>query len=158
MILYGKDLDKFIKKAKNSNSTVVFTNGCFDLLHIGHIRFLRYLWLKYNGAVILIGLNTDKSVKKNKGPGRPIISLDERAEMLGAMRYVSAIVPFSEDTPDKIIRRIRPDVLAKGRGYDDKIIVGEQFVRSYKGVIDKGFFIDDYSTTNIVERIRNGLL
>ncbi len=107
--------------------TVVFTNGCYDLLHAGHLKTLA--WAKRRGDLLVVALNSDASVRRLKGPGRPILPLKERAALMAGLKPVDYVTSFSEDTPAKIIRRLRPDVLVKGGDWAPDSIVGREVVK-----------------------------
>lgn len=136
------------------NKKIVFTNGCFDLLHVGHIRYLKEARSK--GDFLVVAINSDASVKKLKGPSRPIQAETDRAEILAALEAVDATVIFSEDTPEKIITLIRPDILVKGGDWQINQIVGGSFVQNYGGQVLSLVFIDGKSTTSIVSKIGAG--
>lgn len=143
-------LQNLLSSIRSQNRKIVFTNGCFDILHIGHIRFLRYLEDTYSGDII-VGVNSDESIKRLKGHNRPINKLEDRIFALESIRYVSAAVSFDTNTPEELIKIIKPDVLAKGGDYKEKMIVGEEFVRSYGGIVIKDFFISGHSTSRILD-------
>ncbi len=130
---------------------IVFTNGCFDILHAGHLRYLTQA--RSAGGFLIVGLNTDASVARNKGPKRPIVPQDERAEMLCGLECVDCVVLFDEQTPAKIIEFVRPDVLVKGAQYEEKNIVGADFIRSTGGTLIRAEMVENASTTNIIEKI-----
>lgn len=130
---------------------ISFTNGCFDILHAGHLRYLKQA--RAAGDYLVIGLNTDASVARNKGPKRPIVSEAERAELLLGLECVDCVVFFDEDTPADIIGFVRPDVLVKGAEYEEKDIVGAAFVRSIGGDVVRAKMVENSSTTNIIEKI-----
>lgn len=130
---------------------VVFTNGCFDVLHLGHVRYLQKA--KKLGDVLVIGLNSDASTGRLKGPGRPVNSQKDRAQVLRALRFVDRVVIFSEDTPEKLIRKLRPDVLVKGGDWRGKEIAGGAFVRSYGGKVKFLPFVKGLSTTGLLAKI-----
>ena len=132
---------------------IVFTNGCFDLLHLGHIDYLAKA--SELADILIIGLNTDDSVRKLKGAGRPIQDEVSRAMTLASLRFVDAVVYFGEDTPYELIKTISPDVLVKGADYKPEEIVGYDIVHSNGGEIITLKYIDGYSTTAIEKRIRN---
>ncbi len=138
---------------KRDGRTIVFTNGCFDLVHPGHVRYLRQA--REMGDLLVVGLNSDASVKKLKGPGRPILNLDERSEVLLALRWVDAVVPFDEETPLELIRRVRPHVLVKGGDWAVEQIVGREVVQEGGGRVVSLPFHEGSSTTDIIERIRS---
>ena len=133
------------------NKKVVFTNGCFDLLHIGHVKYLKEA--KSKGDFLVVGINADASVKRLKGPTRPIQSEVDRSEILAALEAVDATVIFTEDTPENLIKSIRPDILVKGGDWKINQIVGGEFVQSYGGQVLSLMFIDGKSTTSIVSKI-----
>lgn len=114
-------------KPLRRGKTVVFTNGCFDLVHAGHLKVLE--WAKRQGDILVVGLNSDASVRKLKGPRRPILPLADRAALLAALKPVDFVTWFSEDTPRALIRRLRPDVLVKGGDWAADSIVGREFVK-----------------------------
>ncbi|MES3039439.1 MAG: D-glycero-beta-D-manno-heptose 1-phosphate adenylyltransferase [Bdellovibrionota bacterium] len=150
----GKALpqEKLIQELTNirKGKKVVFTNGCFDLLHIGHIRYLQEA--KNEGDILVVALNSDESVKKLKGPERPIQSEQDRAEILAALASVDYTTIFTEQTPIEVIRKIKPDVLVKGGDWKKETIVGWDFVESYGGVAKSLQFINGKSTTAIIEK------
>lgn len=131
---------------------VVFTNGCFDILHVGHIRYLQEA--RAQGDMLVIGLNTDQSVKRLKGPDRPLQNENARAEILAALACVDYVTLFDEETPEKLIHEIRPDVLVKGGDYSIETIVGAPFVQSYGGEVKALQFVDGYSTTSIIKKMK----
>ena len=146
-------LDSKIKKASDiplltKGKTIVFTNGCFDVFHAGHADLLHYA--KSKGDVLVVGINTDESVKRLKGENRPVNTLDMRTKVLSSICDVNYIVCFDEDTPDKIIREIHPDVLIKGGDYAIDNIVGADFVQSYGGIVEVMPFHYNLSTTKIL--------
>lgn len=135
------------------NEKIVFTNGCFDILHIGHIRYLQEA--AKLGDILVIGLNSDESVKRLKGSERPINSVTDRAEMLAALGFVDYIVIFDEDTPLKLIQTIQPDFLVKGGDYKPKEVIGREEVEAAGGRLVLLPFVEGKSTTRIVERLKN---
>ncbi|MEN3013995.1 MAG: D-glycero-beta-D-manno-heptose 1-phosphate adenylyltransferase [Endomicrobiia bacterium] len=147
MIVTLKKFKKILKKLKKENKKLVFTNGCFDIIHSGHIKLLKEA--KNLGDVLIVGLNTDKSIKRIKGPQRPINSQKDRAEVLDSIRYVDYVILFKEDTPYKLIAEIKPDILVKGADYKVKDIVGWGIVPEVVRIkLKKG-----KSTTNIIKKI-----
>lgn len=130
---------------------VVFTNGCFDVLHLGHVEYLSKA--RDLGHVLVIGLNTDASVRRLKGEGRPVNHEAARAVVLAALSFVDAVVMFDEDTPENLIRQILPDILVKGKDYEDKAIAGAEFVRSSGGQVVTIDLTQGYSTTGILSKI-----
>lgn len=132
---------------------VVFTNGCFDLLHVGHVRYLQAA--RALGDFFVVGLNDDASVRRlSKGPGRPLVPQAERAEILAALACVDAVIIFSQDTPLELIRTLRPNVLVKGGDYTLETIVGRAEVLSWGGEVRVIPFVPGYSTTSLIQRIR----
>lgn len=132
------------------NKKIVFTNGVFDLLHIGHVRYLQEA--RSLGDALVIGVNADASVRRLKGPTRPIQNENDRAEILAALACVDFTVIFTEDTPANLIEKVRPDVLVKGGDWKIDQIVGSTFVMSYGGTVMSLQFVDGKSTTKIIEK------
>jgi rfaE bifunctional protein nucleotidyltransferase chain/domain len=146
------DLEKEIAALKAQGKRVVFTNGCFDLLHPGHTRYLYAA--RQMGDYLVVAVNTDRSVKIIKGANRPIQSQDERAELLAALSFVDAVVLFDEDNPLTIIRQVLPNVLVKGGDWTEDKIIGADVVRKAGGVVKSLPFEQGYATTAIIEKIR----
>lgn len=138
--------------ANQRNNKIVFTNGCFDILHIGHIKYLKEA--KNRGDILVLGLNSDASVKRLKGPTRPINNEDDRMAMLAEMEFIDYIVLFEEDTPLKLIEAVRPDILVKGGDYNPDNIVGADFVRANGGSVEVIPFVEGKSTTNIINAMK----
>jgi D-beta-D-heptose 7-phosphate kinase/D-beta-D-heptose 1-phosphate adenosyltransferase len=134
---------------------VVFTNGCFDLIHRGHVKYLKESRKK--GDVLIVGLNTDRSVRALKGDSRPFIDEESRAFVLSNLSCVDYVVLFDQDTPLEIIKKIRPAVLTKGKDYEKKEVVGKDFVESYGGKVELIPLEEDCSTTAIARRIKERL-
>lgn len=141
-----------VKEWRKNGETIAFTNGCFDLLHPGHIQLL--YGTHHEADRVIVGLNSDASIKRLKGTSRPIQSQEDRAIMLSAIWCVDIVVIFDEDTPLEVIKALRPDVLTKGSDYANKLIVGEEFVRSYGGSTRLVLQISDHSTTRLVASIK----
>jgi len=142
-----------VRQWKSEGKRIVFTNGCFDLLHPGHIDYLdRAAAL---GDQLIIGLNDDDSIRRLKGPSRPINPLPDRATMLAALRAVALVVPFSEDTPLKLISALMPDILVKGGDYQADDIVGAAQVRQHGGEVIVMPFIDGHSSSGLIQRIQS---
>jgi rfaE bifunctional protein nucleotidyltransferase chain/domain len=137
---------------RNRGRTVVFTNGVFDLLHPGHVRYLDAA--RSLGDALIVGLNGDASVRRNKGPARPITPERERAELLAGLSSVDAVVIFDEDTPAEIIEALQPDILVKGADWSADQIVGRDTVEARSGRVVRVPIEEGYSTTAIVERVR----
>ena len=140
-----------INKIKSEGKKIVFTNGCFDLLHVGHIKYLSQA--KDLGDILIIGLNSDKSVKKLKGNNRPINSFEDRAKLLAALKSVDLVIMFEEQTPENLIKEIIPDVLVKGGDYDIEEIVGYQTVIDNGGQVKTLSFYEGYSSSNYIDKI-----
>lgn len=145
------ELAEYLGSLRREGRRIVFTNGCFDILHVGHLRYLRDS--RAAGDFLVVGLNTDESVRKNKGSGRPIVPQEERAEMLLGLSCVDAVVLFGEETPKDIIEFVRPDVLVKGAQYAEDEIVGADFIRSSGGRLIRAEMTEGASSTGIIERI-----
>lgn len=150
-IVNQEQVAAYVEHARRSGQVVVFTNGCFDLLHAGHVHFLQGCRAK--GDYLIVGLNTDGSVRGLKGTGRPVLSLEERATLLAGLEAVDLVVPFDEPTPIALIERVRPDVLCKGEDYKDKLVVGREIVESYGGRVELVELLPGLSTTHVIERI-----
>lgn len=144
------DLNRKLAFLRFKSKKVVFTNGCFDVLHRGHIEYLAKA--SDMGDFLIIGLNTDKSVKRLKGNNRPINNEYDRALLLSALQYVSAVVYFHEDTPYNLINHIQPDVLVKGGDYNLKDIVGYDIVKNKKGEIAIINFVEGYSSSSVINK------
>ncbi|HOI87784.1 MAG TPA: D-glycero-beta-D-manno-heptose 1-phosphate adenylyltransferase [Lentimicrobium sp.] len=152
-ILKQPELDRLLAYWRFTGQKLVFTNGCFDIIHLGHIDYLsRAASL---GTRLLIGLNTDASTRRLKGPARPINDEHARAMVLAAMSFVDAVVLFDEDTPLGLIRTVQPDVLVKGADYKPEDIVGYDVVTERGGRVETMDFLPGYSTSLIEKRIRN---
>lgn len=143
---------KKVAEWKGKGQRVVFTNGCFDILHLGHIDYLEKA--KNLGDRLIIGLNSDQSVGLFKGPERPIQDQQSRARILAALQFTDLIVFFDEDTPLTLISELLPDVLVKGSDYLAENIVGAEVVKNNGGVVKTIDFVPGYSTTRIVEKIK----
>lgn len=137
-----------------AGETIVFTNGVFDLLHRGHVEYLEEAAAL--GDRLVVGVNDDASVRRLKGPARPIVPGEERAELVGALACVDAVVLFEDDTPERLIRELRPDVLVKGGDWAVEHIVGREFVESLGGRVLSVPLREGRSTTTLVERILAG--
>ena len=136
---------------KHQGEKVVFTNGCFDLLHVGHVKYLQAA--RQLGDLLVLGLNSDDSIHRLKGTGRPLIGQDERAHIMAALNCIDFVVIFDEDTPLELISLLRPDVLVKGGDYTVDGVVGRDVVESYGGRVELINFVDGKSTTNIINKI-----
>ena len=139
---------------RRAGARVVFTNGCFDLLHPGHTRYLSAA--RALGDVLVVGLNDDASVRRLKGPGRPVLHLEERAEVLAGLAAVDHLVVFADDTPRALIAALAPDVLVKGADWAPADIVGRDEVLAGGGRVERIEVVPGVSTTEIIRRIRGG--
>jgi rfaE bifunctional protein nucleotidyltransferase chain/domain len=148
-----EDLKVIAADARSKGRSVVFTNGCFDLLHRGHVHVLREA--KACGDLLITGVNSDKSVKKIKGPARPVMSESDRSELLASLEMVDYVVLFDEPDPYELISAIRPNVLVKGGDWSDAKIVGADLVEEAGGRVVVIPYIKGFSTTEIIERIKN---
>ena len=147
-----KEKMEFIKKIKSQKLNIVFTNGCFDILHVGHTRYLNRA--KELGDFLVVGLNSDSSVRENKGSDRPINKFNDRAKILSCLKAVDLVIKFEEKTPLKLIRAIMPDILVKGGDYKIEDIVGSDEVIKQGGkVIQLGFY-EGYSSSKYIKRIK----
>ena len=148
-----KDLSKIINEWRLNGDKIVFTNGCFDLIHLGHLEILaRSADL---GDKLIVGINSDESIKKIKGNSRPIIEEDSRAKQLAAIEFIDAVILFNEDTPYNLINILKPDVLTKGGDYKKNDIVGNQLINKEQGEVVIIPLTQGYSTTSILEKIKN---
>jgi len=147
-------LEEFLKKNTNlrqAGKRVVFTNGCFDLLHIGHVRYLQHA--KSEGDILVIGLNSDRSVRTIKGPKRPVIAERQRAEVLASIGFVDYVILFDEPDPHRLIAAIAPDVLVKGADWAEDQIAGADLVKAGGGKVVRVPLVPDVSTSRIIEDI-----
>jgi rfaE bifunctional protein nucleotidyltransferase chain/domain len=138
---------------RSAGLSIVFTNGCFDLIHTGHTRYLKEA--RQLGDLLIVGVNTDESVRNLKGEGRPVTKLAERLEILLSLRWVDAVVPFAEPTPVELIGQIRPHFLVKGGDWPAEKIAGREIVECYGGKTVIVPFHEGASTTDIIRRIKN---
>jgi len=145
-----EELKRIVQELKREGKKIVFTNGCFDLLHPGHIKCLEEA--KKLGDVLIVGVNSDQSVRRLKGPERPILPLWGRMTLLGALEAVDYVVSFDEDTPFELIKELQPDVLVKGGDWKEEEVVGRELVSEVRIIkYEEGF-----STTSLIEKIRKG--
>ena len=154
-VLSLADTVAFVERLRADGQRVVFTNGVFDLLHPGHLRYLESA--RAEGDALIVGVNSDRSVRALKGPDRPIHPENERAEIIAALRAVDATVVFDEDTPHEIIAALLPDVLVKGADWPADQIVGRDVVEGRGGRVVRVPVESGYSTTRLVDRMRAGL-
>lgn len=146
-------LKEILNSEKDRGKRIVFTNGCFDLIHIGHIRYLKKA--SKLGDILVLGLNTDSSVRKLKGENRPITPENDRAEILAALEMIDYVILFNEETPLKLISELKPDILVKGADYQGKKVVGKEIVEENGGRIELIQFEEGKSTSNLIDKIRN---
>ena len=146
-------LDTFVREARAAGKRIVFTNGVFDILHPGHVRYLRAA--RSHGDLLIVGLNSDASVRRNKGPGRPINPESERAEVLAALACVDAVSIFDDETPADIIRRVQPDVLVKGSDWPADQIVGRDTVEARGGRVILEPVEQGFSSSSIIDKVRH---
>ena len=147
-----EELDRQLAAWRKQGKRIVFTNGCFDVLHVGHVTYLRFA--KGYGDVLLVGVNEDESVRRAKGPARPVNPLADRMEVLAALECVDAVASFAEDTPKHLIERVTPNVLVKGADWADKGVVGREWVEAHGGQVVLAPLVPGKSTTGILERGR----
>ncbi len=145
------NLAVLLESERERGRTVVFTNGCFDLLHVGHVKYLQKA--RQLGDLLVLGLNSDASIRRLKGPNRPLIGEEERSHILAALDCVDYVVVFDEDTPLELIKGLRPQILVKGGDYTPEGVVGKDVVESYGGRVELIQFVDGKSTTNIINKI-----
>jgi D-glycero-beta-D-manno-heptose 1-phosphate adenylyltransferase len=141
-----------VARIRTAGGTVVFTNGVFDILHVGHLRYLQHA--RSLGDALIVGLNSDRSVRANKGPDRPITPQAERAELLEALVFVDGVVVFDEETPRSLIAALQPDVLVKGADWAEDAIVGRDIVEGRGGRVVRVAIEPGHSTSAIVDKIR----
>jgi rfaE bifunctional protein nucleotidyltransferase chain/domain len=144
---------RLVERVRADGKTIVFTNGVFDLLHPGHVRYLRHA--RSLGDLLVVGVNSDRSVRANRGSGRPVTPEAERAEILSALECVDAVVVFDEPTPHAVIKAVQPDVLVKGADWGEDEIVGRDIVEARGGRVVRAPIEAGYSTTAIIEKIAN---
>ena len=152
-ILQLLDLLRRLATWRSQGKKIIFTNGCFDLLHVGHVVYLEKA--RALGDILIVGLNSDDSVKKLKGPQRPLMLQGDRARVLASLSSVDGVTIFEKETPIDLITAIKPDILAKGADYTEQEVVGADFVRSYKGDVVLISIVKDQSTTAIIRKITN---
>jgi rfaE bifunctional protein nucleotidyltransferase chain/domain len=158
--MFMKSSDKILSKEQmagflsewRKSGKLVFTNGCFDILHLGHIDYLEKA--RNLGHRLIVGINTDASVQRLKGVNRPICDENSRARVMAALECVDAVILFDEDTPLELISYLKPDILVKGNDYTVKNIVGADVVIKNGGVVETVPLVNGYSTTNVIEKIK----
>jgi D-beta-D-heptose 7-phosphate kinase / D-beta-D-heptose 1-phosphate adenosyltransferase len=153
-VLDGSTLGQAIESWRREGKRIVFTNGCFDILHVGHVQYLRFA--RSRGDVLLVGVNSDASIQRLKGPERPVNRLDDRLKVLAALEMVDAVVSFDEDTPKGLIEQVTPEVLVKGEDWADKGVVGREWVESHGGQVVLAPLVPGRSTTAILARAKGG--
>ena len=144
-------LQRSLIPLKKKGKKIVFTNGCFDILHYGHVKYLQEA--KNRGDILVVAVNSDSSVKKLKGRSRPVVGQKNRMRVLAALESVDFVTLFGEDTPLKLIKLLKPDVLVKGGDWDKKDIVGSGLVESWGGKVISLPYVKNQSTTNIIDKI-----
>jgi rfaE bifunctional protein nucleotidyltransferase chain/domain len=149
-----RQLKKIIDSLKKAGEKIVFTNGCFDILHYGHVKYLEEA--KNKGDCLVVAVNSDNSVKKLKGANRPLVSQKYRQKVLAGLECVDFVVLFGEETPLKTIKALRPDVLIKGGDWKEKDIVGSDFVKSHGGKVFSIGFVKGFSTSALIKKIKKG--
>ncbi len=152
MLIDFENIAEVCNRLKREGKKIVFTNGCFDIIHAGHTHYLKKA--KQLGDVLIVGLNSDDSVRRLKGDERPLNNVDDRAEVLLSLKPVDYVVVFDQDTPYKLILRVKPDVLVKGGDYKKEEIVGANIVEQYKGKVVVIPFVEGKSTSALVEKIK----
>lgn len=146
------ELCALVAQAQRNGRKVVFTNGCFDILHRGHVEILR--GAKNHGDILIVALNTDRSVRSLKGPSRPVVPENDRAELIAALEMVDYVILFDELEPIRLIEQLKPDVLVKGGDWGRERIVGAEIVEAYGGSVAVVPYLQGRSTSEIIERIR----
>ncbi|MDD2679695.1 MAG: D-glycero-beta-D-manno-heptose 1-phosphate adenylyltransferase [Candidatus Omnitrophica bacterium] len=147
-------LKRLVKKLKQQGKKVVFTNGCFDILHYGHAKYLQDA--RKEGDMLVVGVNSDSSIRKIKGKARPIVDEKNRLKLLAALASIDYLVLFKEPTPLKLIQEIKPDILVKGADWNKNNIVGKDFVLGYGGKVQTVKLVKGLSTTNLIKKIAKG--
>jgi len=145
-------LKRKVAAIRRKGTKIAFTNGCFDILHAGHIRYLETA--KKNDRILIVGLNSDNSIRRIKGPGRPINPQQRRAEVLGALACVDYVTIFHEDTPYRLIAGLQPDVLIKGADWKGREVVGADIVRAQGGRVELIRYLPQFSTTKVLKKIQ----
>lgn len=150
-IVSGIELSRTLVVARLMNKKIVFTNGCFDIIHRGHIEYL--MEAANQGDILIVGLNSDASVKQLKGHGRPVQDQETRAKILSSMFFVTYVVIFDEETPHRLISETQPDILVKGGDYKIENIVGYDIVKAKGGKVLTIPFVDGHSTTSLIQKL-----
>lgn len=149
-VLPLSQLARLVRRLRRQGKRIAFTNGCFDLLHIGHLAYLEQI--KKQADILVVAVNSDASVRGLKGTGRPLVTARERARLVAALKPVDFVTVFSGATPLKVIRALRPDLLAKGGDWKEDRIVGSEFVKSYDGRVAVIPYVAGHSTTRLLKR------
>lgn len=152
-IITDKDLNGVIKELRENKKTIVATNGCFDILHVGHVRYLKKA--KALGDVLIVAVNSDKSTRELKGPSRPINSQNDRMEILSSLTCVDYVILFDKISPVDLLLEIKPDIYAKGGDYTIESLPEAKAILSYGGKVELIDFVDGKSTTNLINKINN---
>lgn len=152
-LVQRKDLQVLLKKLRDEKKTIVTTNGCFDILHVGHVRYL--VKTKSFAEVMIVALNSDKSVRSIKGPDRPINNENDRAEILNALSCVDYVVLFDEDSPAGLLEEIKPDVHTKGADYTVETLPEAKIIMDAGGRIEFISFVEGKSTTSLIDKIKS---
>lgn len=152
-VINRKDIISTVENLKKENKKIVFTNGCFDILHIGHVRYLKKS--AQFGDILIIGLNSDGSVKRLKGETRPINNEQDRAELLSELGFVDYVVIFNEDTPEKLLDEIKPNIYTKGADYTIETLPEAKTVLKNNGKVEFISLVEGKSTTNVIKKIEN---
>jgi len=153
MVIDQKDIALWCEQLRKKNKKIIFTNGCFDILHVGHVRYLESA--KALGDCLIIGLNSDASVRALKGEARPINSEEDRAEVLGALRAVDCVVVFGDETAENLIAKVRPDIYVKGGDYTLETLPEAEVVLDYGGKIELVPLVTGRSSSNIINKIKS---
>ena len=148
-----EELKRRLAQWRVKSDRIVFTNGCFDILHVGHLHTLKEAIQL--GDKLIVGLNSDASVSRLKGKERPVVNQLDRTEMLAALEMVDAVIIFEDDTPEELIQMIKPDVLCKGGDWSIENIVGGDFVKSYGGQVVSIPFVQGYSSSSLINKIKS---
>jgi D-beta-D-heptose 7-phosphate kinase/D-beta-D-heptose 1-phosphate adenosyltransferase len=151
-VLSMEGAERWVRRNKSQGRVVVFTNGCFDLLHAGHVQSLEFA--RSQGDLLVVGVNEDDSVRRQKGPSRPIVPVDQRMRVLAALACVDVVVPFAADTPRQLVEALTPDVLVKGNDWQSAGVVGQDWVERHGGQVVLAPTLGDFSTSNIIETIQ----
>ena len=152
MLINAQDIKEFCEILHRAHRKIVFTNGCFDIVHAGHVKYLQQA--KACGDYLILGLNSDASVQRLKGPQRPLNNELDRAEVIGALKAVDAVVLFEEQTAEALIAKVKPDVYVKGGDYTLETLPEAKIVQAYGGRVEFIDMVEGRSTTNIIEKIK----